>query len=48
MSIKRLEKRNGDTFLCTGDKPHTDILVTENDDFSIWGVATYAIHSHYY
>lgn len=45
MSIKRLEKRDAQVFLCTADEPYAGILVTDDDTFSIWGVATYVIHS---
>ena len=44
-TLKRFEKRNGDEgWLVPANPNYPEIRVTENDDFSVWGVVTYIIH----
>ncbi len=44
-TLKRFEKRdNGEGWLIPANHAYPEIRVTENDDFSIWGVVTYIIH----
>ena len=44
-TLKRFEKRdNGEGWLIPANPNYPEIRVTENDDFSIWGVVTYVIH----
>ena len=44
-TLKRFEKRNdGEGWLIPANPNYPEIRVTENDDFSIWGVVTYIIH----
>ena len=44
-TLKRFEKRDGDEgWLVPANPNYPEIKVTEDDDFSIWGVVTYVIH----
>ena len=44
-TLKRFEKRsNGEGWLVPANPNYQEIRVTEEDDFSIWGVVTYIIH----
>ena len=44
-TLKRFEKRNdGEGWLIPANPDYPEIRVTEDDDFSIWGVVTYIIH----
>ena len=44
-TLKRFEKRyDGEGWLIPANPNYPEIRVTENDDFSIWGVVTYIIH----
>ena len=44
-TLKRFEKRNnGEGWLIPANPNYPEIRVTEDDDFSIWGVVTYIIH----
>ncbi len=44
-TLKRFEKRaDGEGWLVPANPKYPEIRVTENDDFSIWGVVTYVIH----
>ena len=45
MTVKRLEKDKNRVLLCSENEQFPDIKVTEDDDFSIWGVVTNVIHS---
>lgn len=44
-TLKRFEMRNdGEGWLIPANPDYPEIRVTEDDDFSIWGVVTYIIH----
>ncbi len=43
-TLKRFEKRNGEGWLIPANPDYPEIRVTEDDDFSVWGVVTYVIH----
>ena len=45
MTVKRLKKENDQIFLCSENDQYPDILISEEDDFSIWAVVTNVIHS---
>lgn len=45
MTVKRLEKDKNRILLCSENEQFPDIKVTEDDDFSIWGIVTNVIHS---
>ncbi len=45
MTVKRLEKDKNGLLLCAENEKYPDIIVTENDSFSVWGVVTNVIHS---
>ncbi len=44
MTVKRLEKIEDRILLCSENDKYPDIKVTEDEDFSIWGVVTNVIH----
>lgn len=44
-TVKRLEKIKDRIYLCAENEAYPDILITEEDNFSIWGVVTNVIHS---
>lgn len=43
-TVKRLKKKNGKVTLAAENPDYPDVVVTEEIDFSIWGVVTSAIH----
>ncbi|MBO5698933.1 MAG: translesion error-prone DNA polymerase V autoproteolytic subunit [Bacteroidaceae bacterium] len=43
-TLKRFVKRNGVGWLVPANPDYPEIKVTEDDDFSVWGVVTYIIH----
>lgn len=43
-TLKRVARRNGSLWLVPANPEFPEIEVTENDDFSVWGVVTYIIH----
>ncbi len=45
MTVKRLEKEKNRVLLCAENADYPDIIVTEEDSFSTWGVVTNVIHS---
>jgi DNA polymerase V len=45
MTVKRLEKEKAKLLLCAENEKYPDIVVTEEDSFSVWGVVTNVIHS---
>ena len=45
LTVKRLEKNEDSLFLCSENDIYTDIQVSKDDEFSIWGVVTTVIHS---
>lgn len=45
MTVKRLEKGKNNVFLCSENEDYPDILVSEEDNFCIWGVVTNVIQS---
>ncbi len=45
MTVKRLEKTKNKILLCSENDNFPDIHVSEEEDFSIWGVVTNVIHS---
>jgi DNA polymerase V len=44
MTVKRLKKRDNKVWLCSENEKYSPILISEDEDFSIWGVVTNAIH----
>jgi len=44
MTVKRFEKIHNRLFLCSENENYPDLKITEEDDFSIWGVVTNVIH----
>ena len=45
-TIRQLERRNGNLYFCCGDESEEDIPLTNELDYSIWGVVSYAVHKH--
>lgn len=45
MTVKRLHKEKEQIFLCSENDNYPDILINEEDAFSVWGVVTNVIHS---
>jgi DNA polymerase V len=45
MTVKRLKSNKNSLFLCAENDRYADIKVTQEDDFSTWGVVTNVIHS---
>ena len=45
MTVKRLEKAKNKILLCSENDNYPDIQVSEDEDFSIWGVVTNVIHA---
>ena len=45
LSIKILKIRNEQLSLSSANKNYSDVLVSEEMDFTIWGVCTYVIHA---
>lgn len=43
-TIRRLERRNGNLYFCSGDTTEKDTLITNELDHEIWGVVSYTIH----
>ncbi|MDJ1467262.1 translesion error-prone DNA polymerase V autoproteolytic subunit [Cytophagaceae bacterium DM2B3-1] len=43
-TCKRLKIENRKVYLCPENKDYTDILITEDMNFLLWGVVTYAIN----
>jgi len=43
-TVKRIIQRKGKTFLVPENDQYKETEITENMDFSIWGVVTFAIH----
>ncbi len=43
-TLKRFEIRGGEGWLIPANPLYPEIRVTEDDDFSVWGVVTYVIH----
>jgi len=44
LTIKRLVKRKGRLFLCPDNPAFPEIDITDREETSIWGVATYVLH----
>jgi DNA polymerase V len=44
LTLKRLRVRDGRLFLCPENPTFPALEITQDTDFQIWGVATYAIH----
>jgi DNA polymerase V len=44
LTIKRLVKRKDKAFLCPENPSYPEIDITEREETSIWGVATYVLH----
>ncbi|MBY0501386.1 MAG: translesion error-prone DNA polymerase V autoproteolytic subunit [Alphaproteobacteria bacterium] len=44
MTVKRLKKRGNKIWLCAENKNYPPLFIAEDEDFSIWGVVTNAIH----
>jgi DNA polymerase V len=44
LTVKRLVIRNGVYFLVPENEQFQEIEITENNEFSVWGVVTYIIH----
>ena len=44
LTIKRLVKRQGRLYLCPDNPAYPDIDITDQEETSIWGVATYVLH----
>ena len=44
MTVKRLLKRNGKAFLCPENPAYPEIDLSNQEETSIWGVATYVLH----
>ena len=45
LSIKILKIKNKQVSLSSSNKNYSDVLVSEEMDFTIWGVCTYVIHA---
>ena len=45
LSIKILKIKNKQVILSSSNKKYSDVLVSEEMDFIIWGVCTYVIHT---
>lgn len=45
LTVKRLHLYKKTTILCAENKNYSDIKITKDDGFSIWGVVTNVIHS---
>ena len=45
LSIKILKTKNKQVILSSSNKKYSDVLVSEEMDFIIWGVCTYVIHT---
>ena len=45
LSIKILKIKNEQPSLSSANKNYSDVLVSEEMDFTIWGVCTYVIHA---
>ena len=45
LTVKRLYQDETRIMLCAESENYSDIKITENDDFLIWGVVTNVIHS---
>lgn len=45
-TIKQLEKRGRGFYLCSGLSSEEEIPITDDLDYEIWGVVTYAIHKY--
>lgn len=45
-TVKRLDKRKGTYYLCSGKKNAVDVAMTDDLDYEIWGVVTHAIHKY--
>jgi DNA polymerase V len=43
-TLKHFEMRDGEGWLVPANPNYPEIRVTENDDFSVWGVVTYVVH----
>lgn len=43
-TLKRIKKRGKKIFLCPENPAYPSIEITEESEFSIWGVVTYVIH----
>jgi len=44
LTIKRLTKRKGRLYLCPENPAYPEIDITDQEETSIWGVATYVLH----
>jgi DNA polymerase V len=44
LTIKRFVKRKDKIFLCPENPAYPEIDITDNEEASIWGVVTYALH----
>jgi len=44
LTIKRLVKREGRTFLCPENQAYPEIDITSREETGVWGVATYVLH----
>ena len=44
LTIKRLVKRKGKTYLCPENPSYPEIDVSDREETSVWGVATYVLH----
>lgn len=45
MTVKRLKKEKDKLYLCSENDKYPPISVSEEEDFSVWGVVTNVIHS---
>ena len=45
MTVKRIKKHSNTLVLVPENKNYSQIKITEEIDFTVWGVVTYVIHS---
>ena len=45
-TLRKLERKNGQMFFCSGIPNKRDVRVSEEKDHEIWGVVSYTIHKH--
>lgn len=44
LTVKRLKKQNNTIILSPENEQYDPIVVSEESEFSVWGVVTYVIH----
>lgn len=45
-TLRKLERKNGQMFLCSGIPSKREVRIAEEKDHEIWGVVSYTIHKH--